>query len=60
MFNRCSSFKKLNLSNFNNNKVKGTSGMFYGCSDELRMKVRSQYKNFQEIAFKNNDGPDKN
>jgi len=25
--------------------------MFSSCSDELKLKIRSQYKNFQEIAF---------
>ena len=27
------------------------SYMFFGCLDELKMKIRSQYKNFQEMAF---------
>ena len=51
MFSGCSSLKELNLSNFNTNKVSVMKGMFYGCSDELKLKVRSQYKNFHEVAF---------
>ena len=51
MFSSCSSLKDLNLSNFNTNNVTYMSGMFDRCSDELRFKIRSQYKNIQEIAF---------
>ena len=32
MFSRCSSLKKLNLNNFNINKVTNKSKMFLGCS----------------------------
>ena len=32
MFYKCSSLKKLNLSNFNTNNVTNMVGMFYGCS----------------------------
>ncbi len=51
MFNECSSLKELNLSNFNTNNVTDMYGMFSKCSDELKLKIRSQYKNFQEMAF---------
>ena len=51
MFYKCSSLKELNLSNFNTNNVTNMFGMFSKCSDELKMKIRSQYKNFQEKAF---------
>ena len=27
------------------------TSMFYGCSDELKLKIKSQYKNIQEMAF---------
>jgi len=51
MFYECSPLKELNLSNFNTNNVTDMRGMFYGCSDELKLKVRSQYKNFHEVVF---------
>ena len=57
MFYGCSSLKELNLSNFNTNNVINMSYMFFGCLDELKMKIRSQYKNFQEMAF-DDDNPD--
>ena len=51
MFWGCSSLQKLNLSNFNTNNVTNMRYMFSKCSDELKLKIRSQYKNFQEMAF---------
>ena len=51
MFSYCSSLKELNLSNFNTNNVTNMRYMFSKCSDELKLKIRSQYKNFQEMAF---------
>ena len=51
MFAECSSIKVLNLSNFNTNNVTKMYNMFFKCSDELKLKIRSQYKNFQEMAF---------
>ena len=51
MFSDCFSLKELNLSNFNTNNVTNVDFMFSNCSDELKMKIRNQYKNFQEIAF---------
>ena len=51
MFFECSSLKELNLSNFNTNNVTNMDGMFRGFSGELKLKIRSQYKNFQESAF---------
>ena len=51
MFHGCSSLKELNLFNFNTNNVIYMSYMFSGCSDELKLKIRSQYNNFQETAF---------
>ena len=52
MFYGCSSLKELNLSNFNTNNVTNMNSMFSRCSDELKLKIRSKYKNFHEIAFK--------
>ena len=51
MFNNCSSLKELNLSNFNTYNVINMEGMFNRCSDELRMKIKSEYKNIKEEAF---------
>ena len=53
MFNGCSSLKELNLNNFNTNNVTNMSWMFSGCLDELKLKIKSQFKNFKEEAFKN-------
>ena len=51
MFYGCSSLEELNLSNFNTNNGTNMSSLFYECWYELKMKIRSQYKNFQENAF---------
>ena len=42
MFFSCSSLKELNLSNFNTNNVINISGMFGGCSDELKNKIKEK------------------
>jgi len=52
MFYDCYSLKELNLSHFNTNNVIDMVNMFLGCSDELLMKIKSQYKNIKEEAFK--------
>ena len=51
MFSECSSLKELNLSNFNTDNVINMKYMFHRCSDELKLKIRIQYKNFNETAF---------
>ena len=53
MFNECSSLKELNLNNFNTNNVTDMSWMFSECLNELKLKIKSQFKNFKEEAFKN-------
>ena len=53
MFSRCSSLKVLNLINFNTNNVTYMSYMFSRCLDELKLKIKSQFKNFKEEAFWN-------
>ena len=53
MFYGCSSLKELKLNNFNTNNVINMSGMFSGCLDELKLKIKSQFKNFKEEAFWN-------
>ena len=58
IFYECSSLKELNLSNFNTYNVTYMGWMFDGCSDELKLKLRSQYKNFHEIDFENYNNDD--
>ena len=53
MFLGCSSLKEINLINFNTNNVTDMRWMFSGCLDELKLKIKSQFKNFKEEAFKN-------
>ena len=55
MFSGCTSLKELNLSNFNTNNVTYMEYMFSECSDELKLKLQSQYKNFKKIAFEDKD-----
>jgi len=55
MFSECSSLKELILSNFNTNNVTHMDYMFSKCSDQLKLKIKSQYKNFQEMAFEDNN-----
>ena len=54
MFRGCSSLKELNLNNFNTNNVTNMCSMFYGCSNDLIMKIKTQYNNIKEEAFKKN------
>ena len=49
MFDGCSSLKELNINNFNTNNVTDMYRMFYGCLDELKLKIKSQFKNFKDI-----------
>ena len=53
MLRGCSSLKELNLNNFNTDNVTDMSYMFGGCLDELKLKIKSQFKNFKEEAFWN-------
>ena len=52
MFFGCSSLKELNLNNFNTNNVTNMIGMFDGCSDDLKRKIKSENKNIKDEAFK--------
>jgi len=54
LFYGCSSLKVLNLNNFNTNNVTDMKCMFSECSDELKLKIKSEYNNFKEEAFKEN------
>ena len=51
MFSRCSLLKELNLNTFNTNNVTDMSYMFGDCLDELKLKIKNQFKNFKEKAF---------
>ena len=51
MFSGCSSLKELNLNNFNTNNVADMYCMFLGCSDDLKMKIKSENKNIKAEAF---------
>jgi len=53
MFYYCKSLKELNLSNFNTNNVTNMSYMFYRCLNKLKLKIKSQFKNFRKEAFIN-------
>jgi len=55
MFRECSSLKELNLNNFNTNNVTNMIFMFKGCSDELKLKIKSKFKNFKKEAFYNKE-----
>ena len=51
MFNGCSSLRELNLNNFNTNNVSNIYRMFEGCSDDLKMKIKSENKNIKAEYF---------
>ena len=52
MFSGCCSLKELNLSNFNTKNVTNMKGMFSGCSNQFQNKIKTQYKDIIEEAFK--------
>ena len=51
MFDRCSSLEELNISNFNTNNATDMRGMFKGCSDQFKNKIRSEYENIKKESF---------
>ena len=53
MFGRCSSLKELYINNFNTENSRDMHFMFFGCSDELKSKIKTKFKNFEEEAFYN-------
>ena len=53
MFSNCSSLKELNLSNFEIKKDTKMTDIFRGCQDELKLKIRKHYKNFNEKHLNN-------
>ena len=60
MFYGCSSLKELNLSNFNTNNVGNMFYMFSRCSEQLKLKIKSQYENLKEMAFEDDNSEDCN
>ena len=53
MFYGCSSLERLNLNNFNTNNVTNMWYMFSRCLEELKLKIKGQFKNFKDEAFVN-------
>ena len=51
MFYKCSSLKEINLSNFNTHNVTYMKAMFYECSDEIIIKIKSEFRNIKQEAF---------
>jgi surface protein len=51
MFYKCKSLKEINLNNFNTNNVIHMLGMFFGCSEEIKLKIRAHIKIINERAF---------
>ena len=50
MFYNCFSLADF-ISNFNFNNVNIIEGMLSGCSDEMKMKIRTQCNNLKDEAF---------
>ena len=44
MFYDCSSLKEMDISNFIINENNNNQKMFFGCSDELKQKIKTQNK----------------
>jgi len=58
MFYKCSSLKDLNINKFNINNDANIFLMFTGCSDELKKKIKNQFKNISDDAFEDDDYDD--
>ena len=43
--------KRINLNNFTTNYYTYIRGMFCGCSDELKKKIETKFKNITKEAF---------
>ena len=52
MFYGCSSLQDINLNNLNFDKY-NMFEMFHGCSENLKNKVKKQFKNLNEDFFNN-------
>ena len=55
MLHGCSSLNELNLYNFNTDNVTNMDYMFSKCLDELKLKIKSNFKIFKERAFEDNE-----
>ena len=55
MFYKCSSLKELNINKFNINNDANIFLMFSECSDELKKKIKIQFKNIRYDAFEEDD-----
>ena len=51
MFNKCPLLNEIIVSRVNNSYLLDIIFTFYGCLDELRMKIKNQNKNFIREAF---------
>ena len=51
MFCGCSSLKELNLNNFNTNNVTNMWYMFSRCLEELKLKIKGQFKNLKDSFY---------
>ena len=51
MFYECSSLNELNISNFDTNNLHCMNDMFFGCSEQIKKKIKSLNK-FKDNAFK--------
>ena len=51
IFSGCSSLKEINMHNFNINNVNYKSYMFSRCSNELKKKIKEQFKDLIEKIF---------
>ena len=47
MFHMCISLNELNLANFTRNILINIDDVFYGCPDELKMKIKKKYNDIK-------------
>ena len=52
MFFYCKSLKEIKISNFIINNDAYMEGIFSGCSDELKKKIKAHMENISDIGFK--------
>ena len=51
MFDDCLALNEIDISNFKTTNIISMELMFFGCSDELKNKVKEQNKNIKSEAF---------
>ena len=54
MFSECSLLKEINLSNYSTNNVKDMGCISYGCSNKVKMKIKSQMSNIKQEGIDTN------